>query len=102
MMPALRIPESSPTTEPIGRKAPVIEALLVQVPSLSSEGNGHEIWSEPAPPDANEFSYMTSEGMQVAAPETELSFEETATAEGILSFLPMASLIGYVDILTSA
>ena len=43
MMPALRFPESSPTTEPIGRKAPVVEAPLVQLPSLSSEGNGHEI-----------------------------------------------------------
>ena len=96
MMPALRIPEFSLTTGPIGGIAPVAEAPLVQVSSSSSEENDHDIRSETAPPDASEFSHVTAEEMQVATPETELSSKETATAEGILSFLPMASLIEYV------
>ena len=65
-MPALKIPEPSPTTGPIGGKVSIAEAPLVQV--LSSYD--HDIGSEPAPHVASKFSYMTEEKMQVAAPET--------------------------------
>jgi len=96
-MPALKIPESSPTTGPIGGKAPITEAPLVQVLSSSSEGDDHNIGSEPAYHDASKFSHMTEEEMQVAAPETELPSREAATTEGIFSFSPMDSLIRYID-----
>ena len=68
MMLALKIPESSPTIGPFGGKAPIAKASLVQVLSLSSEGDDHDIGSEPAPHDASKFSHVTEEEMQVAPP----------------------------------
>ena len=82
----LKIPESSLTIGPIGRKAPIAEAPLVEVLSLLPEGDDHDIGSEPAFHDVSKFSHKTEEEMQVAAPETELSSRETATTKGILSF----------------
>ena len=52
MMPALKVIESSPTTGPIGGKAQVAKASLVQVSSSSIEGDDHDIGSEVAPYDA--------------------------------------------------
>ena len=48
MMPALKVVESSPTTGPIEEKAPVVEVSLVQVSSLLSGGDDHDVGPEPA------------------------------------------------------
>ena len=85
MMPALKILECSPTTGPIGGKAPITEAPSVQVLSLSSEGDDYNFGHEHVPLDASKFSHMMEEEMQVATPETELPLEKTTTTEGILS-----------------
>jgi len=66
-MPALKIPECTPTTGLIGGKAPIFEAPSVQVLSSSSEGDDYDFGHEPSPSDASKFSHMTEE-MQVAAP----------------------------------
>ena len=103
MMLILKIPESSLPVGPIGAKASIVEAPLVQVLSSSSEGDDHDIRSEPAPHDVSKFSHETEEEMQAATPERTLPSRETATTKGILTFLPMAPLIGYiVDILMPA
>ena len=73
-MSVLKIPESSPTTGPIGGKTPIVEALLAKVvPSLPEE-DYHDIGPKPAPYDVSEFSHEIEEKMQAAVPETELPF----------------------------
>jgi len=99
MMLALKIPESSPTIGPFGGKAPIAKASLVQVLSLSSEGDDHDIGYDPTPHNANKFSRMTDEKMQVAVPETELSSRETATTKDIFSFSSMDSLSRHINII---
>ena len=65
MMPALKVVESSPTTEPIGRKAPAAEVPLVQVSSSSSEGDDHDVGPEPTSHDASEPLHVAEEETQV-------------------------------------
>ena len=48
MMPTLKVIESSLTTGLIEEKAPVVEVSLVQVSSLLSGGDDHDVGSEPA------------------------------------------------------
>jgi len=62
MMPALKILECNPTTGLIGGKAPITEALSVQVLSSSSEGNNYDFGHELTPHDASKFSHMTKRG----------------------------------------
>jgi len=92
MMRALKIVESSPTTRPIGVKAPVAKASLVQMSSSSSEGDDHDIGSEFAPHDASKSLHMVEEEMQVAPPETELPSKEIVADNGIFSFQPILFL----------
>ena len=68
IMLALRISEPSPTTGPIGENTPFAEAFLIQVWSSSSEGDDHDIGSEPAPHNASKFSHVIEEEMQAATP----------------------------------
>ena len=63
MTPALKVIESSPTTGPISGKAPATETSLVQVSSLSSESDNHDIGSESAPHDASKSLYVAEEEM---------------------------------------
>ena len=85
MMRALRISDPSPTTGPIGGKAPGAKAPLVQVSSLSSEGDDYEIGPESAPYYVSKFS-QTEEEMQTAVPKIESSPMKTATTKDIISF----------------
>ena len=62
MMPALKIPECSPTTGPIGGKSLITKASSVQLLSLSSEEDDYDFGHEPAPPDASKFSHMDEGG----------------------------------------
>ena len=64
MIPALKIPEPSQTTRPIGGKVSIAEAPLVQVFSSSSEGDDHDIGSEPTPHDVSKFLHVTEDDMQ--------------------------------------
>jgi len=91
MMPTLKVIKSSPNTGPIGGKAPIVEASLVQVSSSSSEGDDHDIGPEFASHDASESVHVVEEEMQATSPEAELPSKEIATAEGIFSF-PFLSL----------
>jgi len=97
MMLALKVVESSPTTGPIGGKAPAAEVPLVQVSSSSSEGDDHDVGPEPASHDASETLHMTEQETQVIPSETELLAKEIATAESIFSFPPMSFPIENVD-----
>jgi len=47
MMPALKIPECSPTTKPIDGKHSITKALSVQVLSSLSDGDDYNIGYEP-------------------------------------------------------
>ena len=97
MMLALKVIESSPTTGPISGKAPVVEASLVQVSSLLSESDEHDIGSKSAPYNASELLHVAKEEMQMAPPESELLFKEIATDEGIFSFPPISLPIKNID-----
>ena len=70
---------------------------MVQVSSSSSESDDHDVRSKFSPHDASKSLHVTEEKMQVAPSETELLSKEIATAEGILSFPPMALPIRNVD-----
>jgi len=97
IMSALKVVESSPTTVPIGGKAPVAEVSLVQVSSSSSKGDDPDVGTEPASHDANEPSHVAGEETQVIPLETELLSKGIATAEGISSFPPMSFPVENID-----
>ena len=78
-MPALKVVESGPTTEPIGGKAPVADVSMVQVSSLSSEGDDYDVGPEPASHHASEPSHVAEEETRVFPPETELMSKGIAT-----------------------
>ena len=79
MLPALKIPECSPTTGPIGGKTLITEVPSVQVLSSSSKGDDYDFGHEPAPSDASKFSHMIEKEMPVSVPEMELPLGETTT-----------------------
>ena len=74
LMPTSRVVKPSPTVRVLSGKAPVPEASLVQVSSLSSEehsdylGNEVDFSDEPAFHDTSKFSYISEEEMQVDVP----------------------------------
>jgi len=63
----LKAVESSPTTGPIGEKAPIIEASLVQVLSSSSEGGDHDIGLESTLHNASKSVHVVEEEVQAAS-----------------------------------
>ena len=97
MMSALKVVESSPTTRPIGGKAPVAKASLVQVSSSSSGSDDHDIRPVSTPHDASKSLHIAEEKMQVAPSEIGLSSKEIATVEDIFYFPPISFLIEDID-----
>jgi len=89
MMPTLKVIECSPTTGPIGGKAPVAEVSLVQVLSSSFEGDDRDIGLEPTYHNASEPLHVVKKETQVIPPEIELLSEGITTAESIFSSLPI-------------
>ena len=50
-------------------------------------------------PDTSKFSHLTEEEIQMAIPEAELSFGETAATESSLCFPSMAFLVKHIDVI---
>ena len=85
-MPSAGVPEQSPISGLVGAKLPTIKVLFTPKSSSSSSekleysGDDDVDWDNVHhAPNANKYSHLAEEEIQVAIPETEPPFRETAT-----------------------